>query len=199
MVSRVVNFCDRCEGEKLATTTVALSNDGIALEIDLCDEHQGEWLEFERQRHAWAEAARPKQGTSAPRRRRSATPLDADTAPTPLDAAPTTVETTRHRRPSADNNGAAVREWAAKHGYPVSERGRLPADIVAAFNAENAHDRWDAAAGDGDESDAEHSDAQTSSAVPPPTVLAPPAVLVGRLASASPHFPARPAQETAHG
>lgn len=32
-------------------------------------------------------------------------------------------------------NTADVREWARKKGYEVSERGRIPANIVEAYNA----------------------------------------------------------------
>jgi len=33
--------------------------------------------------------------------------------------------------------GRAIREWARKRGMKVSDRGRIPADVVAAFNNEN--------------------------------------------------------------
>jgi hypothetical protein len=36
-------------------------------------------------------------------------------------------------RSSRDQN-QAVRAWAANNGYEVSERGRIPASVVAAFN-----------------------------------------------------------------
>lgn len=29
----------------------------------------------------------------------------------------------------------AIREWARKNGHPVAERGRIPADVIAAFEA----------------------------------------------------------------
>jgi nucleoid-associated protein Lsr2 len=37
-------------------------------------------------------------------------------------------------RSNRDQN-QAIREWAAKNGYEVSERGRIPASIVEAFHA----------------------------------------------------------------
>jgi Lsr2 len=37
-------------------------------------------------------------------------------------------------RANRDQN-QAIREWAAKNGYEVSERGRIPASIVEAFHA----------------------------------------------------------------
>jgi hypothetical protein len=38
-------------------------------------------------------------------------------------------------RTNRDQN-QAIREWATKNGYEVSERGRIPASIVEAFHAE---------------------------------------------------------------
>src|ERR1700759_5363143 len=37
-------------------------------------------------------------------------------------------------RPSRDQN-QAIREWANKNGYEVSERGRIPSSIVDAYHA----------------------------------------------------------------
>ena len=37
-------------------------------------------------------------------------------------------------RANRDQN-QAIREWAAKNGYEVSERGRIPSTIVEAFHA----------------------------------------------------------------
>jgi hypothetical protein len=37
-------------------------------------------------------------------------------------------------RTDRDQN-RAIREWAAKNGYDVSERGRIPAAVVAAYNS----------------------------------------------------------------
>jgi hypothetical protein len=35
---------------------------------------------------------------------------------------------------SSREQNQAVREWAAKNGYEVSERGRIPASVVEAFD-----------------------------------------------------------------
>jgi len=37
-------------------------------------------------------------------------------------------------RASRDQN-QAIREWASKNGYEVSERGRIPSSVVEAFHA----------------------------------------------------------------
>lgn len=39
------------------------------------------------------------------------------------------------RRSGGSN--ATMREWARANGYKVSDRGRIPADVVAAFEAAN--------------------------------------------------------------
>ncbi|HUO40878.1 MAG TPA: Lsr2 family protein [Mycobacterium sp.] len=38
-------------------------------------------------------------------------------------------------RPSQASGSETGRAWARQHGYDIAERGRLPADIVAAFRA----------------------------------------------------------------
>jgi hypothetical protein len=42
--------------------------------------------------------------------------------------------TAQPARANRDQN-QAIREWAAKNGYEVSDRGRIPASIVEAFHA----------------------------------------------------------------
>lgn len=34
---------------------------------------------------------------------------------------------------------SAIREWAKKKGYGISDRGRIPMDIIEAFNKEHEH------------------------------------------------------------
>jgi hypothetical protein len=42
------------------------------------------------------------------------------------------ARTTDTRQRSAD-----IRQWAGEHGYPVNARGRIPADVVAAYASRN--------------------------------------------------------------
>ena len=37
----------------------------------------------------------------------------------------------------ASGNTRAVREWANANGFPVSDRGRIPADVLTAYEAAN--------------------------------------------------------------
>jgi hypothetical protein len=41
----------------------------------------------------------------------------------------------RPRRRSGQQDYSAVREWAKKNGYQVSERGRVPASVLEAYEA----------------------------------------------------------------
>ena len=43
----------------------------------------------------------------------------------------------RKRRRSGQQDYAAVRAWAKDNGYAVSERGRVPASVLEAYNAAN--------------------------------------------------------------
>lgn len=41
-------------------------------------------------------------------------------------------------RPGGDRaQNQAIREWARRNGHPVSERGRIPADLIARFQEAN--------------------------------------------------------------
>ena len=110
MAQRVeVKLIDDLDGGD-AAETVSFSLDGISYEIDLSDKHAKKLRdEFA----AWTGAAR-RSGAGA----RSGS-----------------------RRRSAASGGAkradlgAVREWARANGYEVSERGRLSANVLAAFEA----------------------------------------------------------------
>jgi len=41
------------------------------------------------------------------------------------------------RTGSSSSNAAEIRVWAAENGHEVSDRGRIPADVVAAYEAAN--------------------------------------------------------------
>ncbi len=42
------------------------------------------------------------------------------------------------KRPSIDREqSAAIREWASKNGHAISSRGRIPAEVIEAFNTAN--------------------------------------------------------------
>jgi hypothetical protein len=109
---REVRLIDDLDGEA-ADETVEFGLDGKFFEIDLSEGNAG------RLRDALAEfvAAARKSGGG---RRRSA----------PAGAAP--------RRPSIDREqNQAIRDWARKRGMKVSDRGRIPAEVLEAYHQEN--------------------------------------------------------------
>lgn len=112
---QVLLVCDLHEGSNdvEGTETVSFALDGAGYEIDVCDTHGAEL------REAFAPfvgaARRAGRGTAAARRGRAAT------------------------RSSGGAGGnervAEIREWGRKNGHQVSERGRLSATLVAAYEA----------------------------------------------------------------
>ena len=111
---QVLLVCDLHEGDVEGEETVAFGLDGSSYEIDVCADHAAEL------RDAFASyvgaARRAGRSGAAPRARagRSAKSGGAD----------------RERVQE-------IREWARKNGHQVSERGRLSAAVVEAY--EKAH------------------------------------------------------------
>jgi hypothetical protein len=106
----VVQYVDDLDGTPLsdgAGGTVTFALDGTSYEVDLSHANA------ERLRSALAEfvAVSRKVGSRAGSRRSSA------------------------GRSSSSVNAASVREWARGQGIQVSERGRVSADVIEAYNA----------------------------------------------------------------
>ena len=85
--------------------TRAFSLDGRDYEIDLCEKHSEKFDEVFRR---FAERARKVTGRVSRGRRRTAA----------------------HRQHSAD-----VRAWAKRSGIDVSDRGRIPSQVIAEYDA----------------------------------------------------------------
>ena len=111
---QVLLVCDLHDGEVEGTETIAFSLDGAAYEVDVCDAHAAEL------RDAFA----PYVG-QARRAGRAAAPAGRRRATGPKGAA------------GNPDRIAAIREWGRKNGHKVSERGRLSASLVEAY--EKAH------------------------------------------------------------
>ena len=94
-----------------ADETVTFSLDGVAYEIDLTTDHA---TQLRDSFATWVANARKVSGRSAQRAPRGA-------------AAP--------RRAGGSSDATAIREWARANGRNVSERGRISADIKAAYEA----------------------------------------------------------------
>jgi hypothetical protein len=93
------------DGEIEGTESVSFGFDGNQYEIDLCEPHSKELRE---KMGAFADHARR---ISAGGRRRKA------------------------RSSQGRERSAEIREWARQRGHKVSERGRIPASIVAEYEA----------------------------------------------------------------
>ena len=93
-----------------ATETVAFALDGVGYEIDLSAKNAAKL----RDTFASYVGAARKVGAARRPGRRSG------------------------RRGSGDNRNAEIRAWAKSRNMKVSERGRLPADIVAKYDAAHA-------------------------------------------------------------
>ena len=111
---QVLLVCDLHSDEVEGTETIAFGLDGSSYEIDVCDQHGAEL------RDGFAPfvgaARRAGRSTGASSQRRSGR---------------------RNARAGGnrDNRVAEIREWARSNGHRVSERGRVSADVVAAYEA----------------------------------------------------------------
>ncbi|MFE3191008.1 Lsr2 family protein [Nocardia sp. NPDC059240] len=104
-----VTLVDDYDGESKADETVFFSIDGNDYEIDLSNKNAGKLRES---LESWTEKAR-KVGRS----KRGSTKV----AP-------------GRTRPAVDREeSTAIREWARAQGHQVSSRGRIPAEIVDAY------------------------------------------------------------------
>jgi sRNA-binding protein len=88
-----------------ATETVSFGLDGNTYEIDLSSANASK---LRKELSQYVEHAR--KSTSAARRRRA-------------------------RTGAGREQSARIREWAMAHGYEVNKRGRIPANIVAEYEA----------------------------------------------------------------
>lgn len=108
---QMVDDLDGSQSDDISTVTFGL--DGVSYEIDLTDAnatHLRATLE-EFVTHARRTGGRIKRGTP------------------PAGGGSTSAGRERAR---------AIREWARENGYEVSDRGRIPAEVVEAFDAAEA-------------------------------------------------------------
>jgi hypothetical protein len=105
---QVLLVCDLHDNDVEGTSTVSFALDGAAYEIDVCDKHAAA-LQDAFAPYVGA-ARRAGRAAAAGRRGRTAAKAGGDRT-------------------------AAIREWARKNGHKVSERGRLSAAVVQAYDA----------------------------------------------------------------
>ena len=104
--------CDVHDGEAEATDTVVFTVEGQAFECELCEAHLAE---FRESMEIWSSHSRAVGPGASGRRARPA----------------------RSARPrsSAGPSASEVRDWARAQGLAVSSRGRVSADLHAAYAA----------------------------------------------------------------
>ena len=111
-----VSLIDDLDGDK-ADETVEFGLDGKSYEIDLST---GNADKLRDALASYVAAARRPGG-----RRRSG-------------GAAASTASAAARRPSVDREqNQAIRDWARKRGMKVSDRGRIPADVLEAYHQEN--------------------------------------------------------------
>jgi hypothetical protein len=107
--------CDVC-GRDLDDSSVsserAFTIDGVPYQIDLCSDHAAEFSS------AIAPFVANGRRISRPRQ----------------------AKATGSRSPRQAGDLKSVRTWAAANGFEVSERGRLPGQVIAAYNSANGTD-----------------------------------------------------------
>jgi hypothetical protein len=112
---QVMLVCDLHDEEVEGAETVAFGLDGSSYEIDLCEEHAAELRDAFAPFVGGARRAGRAPATSGARRRSGG-------------------------RASSSSNGDRqrvqdIRQWARENGHQVSERGRLSASVVEAYEA----------------------------------------------------------------
>lgn len=115
---QVMLVCDLHEDEVEGVETVSFALDGSSYEVDVCEEHAAE-LRDSFARYVGAARRAGRSGGGAPARRSSR----GSSRPAPSG--------------SDRERTQAIREWARTHGHAVSERGRLSATVIEAY--EKAH------------------------------------------------------------
>jgi Lsr2 len=116
-----VRVCDLHKGNTEAASTVRMSWNGKSYQLDLCDQHRSE---LDSAVSSWVTAVRPAK-KSAPQRTKKATRAKRSTGP-------------KRRAPRKSGGNASIaqmREWAQANGLDVKTRGRIPAEIRAAYRA----------------------------------------------------------------
>jgi hypothetical protein len=112
-IVQLIDDLDGTSSDSIETVTFGL--DGVVYEIDLSDDNA------ETLRDNLAEFITSARRTGGRTKRAATTPATAGAA----------NGTSRSREQTQ-----AIREWARKNGHEISDRGRIPASIIAAFEAD---------------------------------------------------------------
>ena len=119
-ITQVVVTCDLEDGEVTASDSISFTYNGKTYTLDLCQKHTEEVKNtLEAYAHAGHSAAR------GPRGRRRAT-------------AGGRARSTRPAAAARGESQAEIRQWARAQGYAVGDRGRIPGEVRAAYEAAQA-------------------------------------------------------------
>lgn len=128
MAKTTVTFltCDQCKaetGEEVeAEETVGFGYDGYNYALDLCAPHAENFHSTVQTMIGWS-SDRSRMGSARRSRRATAASVSQP------EAGPA-------RRTSADRERLrSIREWARESGYDLGDRGRIPQNIVAEYEA----------------------------------------------------------------
>lgn len=115
--TQVILTCDVHDGDAEAVETVEFTVDGQTYQCELCEAHLAE---FHESMEIWSSHSRQvgrarggQSGAGSRGRRRRSSSSSGSGGPSTAD----------------------VREWARSNGIPVSSRGRVPAELVARYEA----------------------------------------------------------------
>ncbi len=119
----VRTICDRCQAEGKegveSTSELAFSFDGYAYTLDLCAPHADDFHNTVQTMIAWSSDKERLRESRRPRTTASSTTTSGPGQPARRDK----------------EQIGAIREWANANGFKVSNRGRIPAEVEAAYNA----------------------------------------------------------------
>ena len=119
--SVVMRVCDLHKESVEAAKTVRFSWDGTRHQLDLCTEHLGE---VESTVSDWL------RGPSSSNRRKTGKATGAGNSGRGAKRRPSKRSST-----AAANDSGELRAWAKANGYTVSDRGRIPTQVRAAYEA----------------------------------------------------------------
>lgn len=120
----VVTFLDDLDGESEADGTVRFALDGVEYEIDLTKENAEDLREIFAPYIAAGRRTGGRRASSSGRSRPST--RSSSTSSSPSGSGPLA----RGREALK-----AIRDWAKSEGWAVSDRGRLPNNVVEAYDA----------------------------------------------------------------
>jgi hypothetical protein len=122
----MVQTTDDLDGSEGAST-VRFGLDGVAFEIDLSDANAAHLREVIQ---PYADVARRTGG----RRERGTGPAARANGTMPSNRVPVPVFSAAEQTQATRSRAREIREWAAGAGFELSPRGRIPREVVEAFD-----------------------------------------------------------------